>query len=246
MSFGKYKKISTFFKPLIYNVVDSKELKGRNTVNYKSLKDHVYDYLANGLLTGEIIPNEKINETVICEDLSVSRTPVREALIQLTGEGVVQNIPRKGFVVKEIDYEGMLELYKILGELDGMAAEDACHNLNPADYDTLDALVIAMDDAIKEGDFVKYLRLQNSFHQTYINKCSNSTLINVLRVLTRKLLRKAYSGDEVGTIKKILADINNEHKEMVILFRNKDSKGLRDYMKDVHWKPNTTRYDIEV
>ena len=53
---------------------------------FKTLKDHVYDYIAEQIMEGRLRPSEKINETAICEELSISRTPVREALIQLAGE----------------------------------------------------------------------------------------------------------------------------------------------------------------
>ena len=67
---------------------------------FKSLKDHVYDYIAEQILEGNLAPEEKINESVICETLKISRTPVREALIQLASEGVLKNRARKGFVVR--------------------------------------------------------------------------------------------------------------------------------------------------
>ncbi len=50
---------------------------------FKTLKDHVYDYIAEQILLGKLQPEEKINENAVCKELSISRTPVREALIQL-------------------------------------------------------------------------------------------------------------------------------------------------------------------
>ena len=66
---------------------------------YKTLKDHVYDYIAEQILEGNLIPSQRINETAISQELSVSRTPVREALIQLSCEDILENVPRKGFVL---------------------------------------------------------------------------------------------------------------------------------------------------
>ena len=80
---------------------------------YKSLKDHVYDYIARQIMDGTLKPEQKINENVICEELNISRTPVREALIQLASEGVLKNRARKGFVVRALSEEEVAELYGV-------------------------------------------------------------------------------------------------------------------------------------
>ena len=71
----------------------------------KTLKDHVYSYIAEQIRTGGMHPNQRVSETAICEALKISRTPVREALIQLTAEGVLEKQNRKGFVIKMISEE---------------------------------------------------------------------------------------------------------------------------------------------
>ena len=61
---------------------------------FKTLKDHVYDYIAEAIREGKLLPGERISENDICTELDISRTPVREALIQLAAEGVIQNKSR--------------------------------------------------------------------------------------------------------------------------------------------------------
>ena len=62
---------------------------------FKSLKDHVYEYIASLIREGRLVAEEKINENQICSELNISRTPVREALIQLAAEDVLENIRRQ-------------------------------------------------------------------------------------------------------------------------------------------------------
>ena len=69
---------------------------------FKTLKDHVYEYIEEQIMKGTLLPGERINENTICEELGISRTPVREALIQLTAEGVLETKARKGFVIKSV------------------------------------------------------------------------------------------------------------------------------------------------
>ena len=66
----------------------------------KSLSEQVYDYINRLIRTGELKNNDKIDDVALVETLGVSRTPIREALIQLTSDGLLTNKPRKGFFVK--------------------------------------------------------------------------------------------------------------------------------------------------
>lgn len=70
---------------------------------YRSLKDHVYDYIAQKIQDGTLLPNQKINEAEICKKLDISRTPTREALFQLASDNLLQYIPRRGFIVTPFD-----------------------------------------------------------------------------------------------------------------------------------------------
>ena len=81
---------------------------------FKTLKDHVYDYIAEQIMEGRLRPSEKISEAAICEELSISRTPVREALIQLAGEEILENVPRKGFIIRHVDLKEARELYEVI------------------------------------------------------------------------------------------------------------------------------------
>ena len=108
---------------------------------FKTLKDHVYEYIADQIRDGSLLPEQRVNENVICESLNISRTPVREALIQLTAEGVLENRARKGFVIKSISEKDVGEIYAVIGVLDGYAAKSSCDHLtkqDPVSYTHLD------------------------------------------------------------------------------------------------------------
>lgn len=211
---------------------------------FKSLKDHVYDYIAEGILKGTIAPNEKISENIICDELNISRTPVREALIQLTGEGVLKNLPRKGFVVTSLTHEDLQKLYIVLGQLDGLAAKYACPNLTPQDLKDLRFYIDSMDLAINSGNFEIYLQHQKAFHKIYMQKCGNAILTDVLDKLSRRLLRKSYQDDEKGETKKVLLRTNNEHRELVRLFEQGLSDEAEKFLSKTHWSPDNAHYDV--
>ena len=92
------------------------------TNEYRSLKDHVYNHIVDLIDGGTLADDHKISEQQICDALGVSRTPVREALIQLAADGYLENVPRKGFYVKRVTEDSAREIVEIIGPLDGRAA----------------------------------------------------------------------------------------------------------------------------
>lgn len=76
----------------------------------KTTKEIVYDQLKRSILSGELDPNQMMTETSLAESLHISRTPVREAVGDLTKEGLLIHIPRKGFKVRRIDEDDMEQI----------------------------------------------------------------------------------------------------------------------------------------
>ena len=144
---------------------------------FLSLKDHVYNYIADEILKGNLVPEEKINENNICQELNISRTPVREALIQLASEGVLENVPRKGFIIKSVTPKEAENIYAVIGTLDGFAASLACPFLTETHIKDMEFYIDSMDLSIKSNHYEMYYKQQETFHSIYINECQNDVLI---------------------------------------------------------------------
>lgn len=213
-------------------------------VKFKSLKDHVYDYIANEILIGKLHPEDKINESSICEELSISRTPVREALIQLASEGILDNVPRKGFIVKSMNRKDAAELYVILGYLDGLAAKLACPHLTDKMYKDMQFYINSIDLAIESKNYEMYLQQQRLFHQIYIDQCGNNTLIDEIGKLKNKFLRKSYADDEEGQTYNTLKETNAEHEVILKLLEEKKADEVFKYLAEVHWAPKKSDLDL--
>lgn len=213
---------------------------------FKTLKDHVYDYIETQIQNGSLRPNQRINEAVICEALNISRTPVREALIQLSAEGVLENTARKGFVLKAVAERDVVELYSVIGVLDGLAARLACPNLTGSDLSDMQFYIDAMDLAISSGNYQMYDRHQIIFHQLYIEKCGNNVLISTLERTRNKLLKRTYVDDPEGKLREILFATNQEHREILALFQRRDSRGLFSFLSDTHWNPAHAAFEVVV
>ncbi len=204
--------------------------------NHKSLKEHVYQYLYEKINKGNLRPNNKINENQLCKDLDVSRTPIREALIQLEDEGYIERLPRRGFIVKEISQGKIREIYEILGFLEGAAASLAIDKLTDQEIVAMSKLIARMDEAIEARRVHEYFKLQRIFHDVYITSCGNNELRDHITSLKKRFVKKAYLLHEnEDVLFKTLSKNNNEHKKILELFEKQDKAGVESYLRSVHW-----------
>lgn len=212
---------------------------------YKTLKDHVYEYISDKINDGSLKPNEKINENRISEDLGVSRTPVREALMQLASEGYLEKSPRRGFVVKEVSLERVQHLYAIIGCLEALAASLAVDRLTEEDMEKMKSILEEIDKAILDRDYVKYYKLQTEFHGVFIEAADNEELSQLLASLKKNFIRQTYITDkeQVDTLFKVVQETQTEHEEIYRLFKEKNKDKLEKYMRNIHWNVRYAKYD---
>ena len=200
-----------------------------------TLKEHVYDYIAEQISSGRLVPGEKINENSISDKLNISITPVREALFQLSAEGLLKKVPRKGFEIKHLYLEEAKETYLIIGVLDGVAVSLACPYISEQSIKDMEFYIKSMDIALESENFSMYYKLQEEFHNVYLSLCPNKSLVNLLVQLKKKFMKKTYEPEPQINLKEILLVTNNEHREIVRLIKAKNIGGLEKYLREVHW-----------
>lgn len=211
---------------------------------HSSLKDNVYAYIAGRIDSGELSAGDRVSEQAICDAMGVSRTPVREALIQLASDGYLDNLPRRGFRVRGFDRENALEVFEIMGPLDGQAAYLACPRLDDDIVAQMRFLVGSMDLAIESRLMLKYDDLQREFHYTYYHLCGNQRLIELLRQLERCFIKRDYSTVDREEAYRLLRKANDEHRRILELFEARDAAAVRDYIRDIHWNTENAQFTV--
>lgn len=211
--------------------------------HYLSLKDHVYNYISERINTGTLKPDDKINECQVSDELHISRTPVREALIQLASDGYLDNLPRKGFRVKYLNVKKAKDLYEVIGTLDGRAAAMCVNLLEDADLVKMDFLAKSMDAAIDSGLSNKYYELQMEFHNLYLELCPNKEITELLNKLKNNFIRKYYVFENPDNEFAILRETNEQHYEIIRLFSERNSSELERFIRDVHWDSSKAKFD---
>lgn len=208
----------------------------------KSLSEQVYDYIYRLIRTGELKNNDKIDDIALVETLEVSRTPIREALIQLTSDGLLTNKPRKGFFVKEQSQEEMDQAFQVIACLDCYALELAMKNADKVKLiNSLKACIDEIDLSIKEENYEKYYDWQETFHLTYQSKCGNVVLQKELHGLLRRWLRMTYYDNDKYKLFHLLPFVNDQHKAVVKSLEGNDIEEAKRILWD-HW---TREYEFE-
>ena len=92
------------------------------------LHEEVVDSLRELIMHGDLAPGTKLNERVLCEQLRISRTPLREALKYLASEGLVELLPNRGAIVAALEPARLQQIFSVLEALEALAGELAWRN----------------------------------------------------------------------------------------------------------------------
>ena len=161
-------------------------------VEHRTLPESVAAQLRELIVTQALPPGEKIEEKALCERLGVSRTPFREAMRVLAGEGLVVITPRRGFSVSTVTARDLEEAFPILGTLEALAAELACARIDGRRLAALRVLQDRMASAHAHGDLEEYFRLNEQVHRTIRETSGNDTLLAMLESFSTRVRRARY------------------------------------------------------
>ena len=106
--------------------------------NIRNAAGIAVDLIRDAILEGRIGPGDRLKEETIARDLGLSRTPVREALLLLQGEGLVESSPNRGATVRAFDADEIEEMYQLRAVLEGYAARRAAVRIRPDELQLLE------------------------------------------------------------------------------------------------------------
>ena len=150
------------------------------------VRDGVYDHLRRAVLDGEIPPGERLGEVDLGERLGVSRTPIREALMRLTQDGLLTSEANKGVRVRRLTATEAEDTYVVREELDGLAAALAAQHHTPQDAEQLKTALNTLN-AVQSDDYREQTRLDLTFHRIIAQASHNAALIDLCRDLEQRI-----------------------------------------------------------
>ncbi len=129
-------------------------------------------------------------ESELADRLGMSRTPVREALLRLEAQGLVEVRPRKGVRIKPLSPADMAEIYDILTELESLAAANAAEqNLAEGDLNLLSSAIQEMQNALDKGDREGWATADDQFHQELTRLGGNARIVGISSMLADQVRR---------------------------------------------------------
>ena len=144
-----------------------------------SLSNLAYDAILKSILSNAMRPDEIYNEMALAKDLGISRTPVREALLELSVQGLVTFLPRKGIVINRFTENDVDEIFEIRRAIDSTAVEKLASVHPPPDTRLLWKSIKQQNDAVKKNDHWKYLRADRDFHIALSKLTGNQRLVAI-------------------------------------------------------------------
>jgi DNA-binding GntR family transcriptional regulator len=207
-------------------------MHGKPILNIKSLKEQVYEYLREQMRRGEIMPGSAIDMEETSKKLGVSKTPLRDALLQLEMEEFVTILPRRMVVVNSLTKRDIRNYYEIIGSLESMAMLKAFDRLKASDIEAMQKLNAGMKAAIAANDFDLYYERNLAFHNTFLNLCDNDSLVKLVNNLKKRLYDFPRPK---GFVKEWEESSILEHQALIDLLRKGRAQEAANHIRDVHW-----------
>ena len=157
--------------------------------NPVSIREKVYEYIRNRILSGKITPSTRMVETQLANEIGTSRTPVREALHVLEMEGLLEAIPRVGYQVKELKWEDVEEICEIRAVNEILACRWAMQRITPDDLKSIEDNLTLAEAEIKEGHPESFVERDAEFHELLVKASGSERLLELCSMLRRHMLR---------------------------------------------------------
>ena len=145
-----------------------------------ALAEQAYVRLREAILDRSLPPGTRLSVPAVARRLGVSRSPAREAIARIAGDGLATLVPRKGAVVASITPADLLEIYELREVLEGLAARLAAERASADALAELDDLVARHRAAIEAGDVAGHMELDQAFHRAIRVAAGNGRLLEPL------------------------------------------------------------------
>ncbi len=202
-------------------------MSGAKRSNAQQLRDSLEDDIINGRRA----PGERLDPEALARQFNVSRTPIREAIQQLTASGLVTVSPKKGTFVAKVGITQLIEMFEVMAELEGMCGRLAARRITAEELAELREALSRCDTAAQRGDPDEYYYENERFHHCVYQASHNSFLAAEAHQLKQRL--KPYRRLQLQVRHRIGSSLS-EHGEIVEAIESGDAaraeRALREHV----------------
>lgn len=165
------------------------------------VSDRIREEIESQLLGGTLLPGDQVDEGELAARYEVSRTPVREALLQLQAQGLLTSLSRGGMVVAKMDVQQLLSMWELLAELESLCARYACERMSPEEREALSQLHEDTLPIVDANDELGWQEANLAFHEMLYKGSRNPYLRQeILRMRTKTGAYRRHAFGAVGRI----------------------------------------------
>jgi DNA-binding GntR family transcriptional regulator len=164
-------------------------LQGTARKSRTSYAEWAYRQIRDAIIWWELQPRELISENRLAEKLHISRTPVREALLRLEREDLVEIEPQRGAFVAPIRVEEVLQARLVREVLEVTAVREGFERIGARELAAMERAIADQEEAASAGDFRAFVDADEAFHQVILDAARNEKLKGVVAQMQLHLLR---------------------------------------------------------
>lgn len=201
----------------------------------KPLREQVCEYLKGEIAEKRIKQGESINLRQLSQELKISITPLRDALLQLEGQGMVTILPRRGIILREFTLKDVQNYYDIMSVLECHALETAMDKLTESHVSIMRELNKKNREVAASGFYYECRPLNKAFHSVYLDLSQNNYISTLWNDLSSRLYYCPTNIVHTFEWEQICCD---QHDDLVNALEQMDLEQACQCIKDSHWSYN--------
>ncbi len=193
------------------------------SINRKeSLSTLAYQSIKDAIMSGELEPGQSLKEEDLSKQLSISRTPVREALKQLSYEQLVEKSHSHNYLVSSISVEDIRETLELRGILETYCMEKCVQNIKKTELTKLKRIFKKQQKAVEKEDYNSFLDYESAFHQIIISAAKNHYIEEMMERIANLQRRFLILS---GSLSIDCESAMKEHEQMIKALESKNETG---------------------
>ena len=208
-----------------YTISEVRMLGKKTKTTNETIKNYVYNILKENIISARLKPGAQVSEQELADKLEVSRTPVREALIHLHQEELVEIIPQKGTYISKINEQSVEESRYMREILEVEITKLATENFSESYMFLLEENLHSQELCLKQKNYEKLFQYDNEFHRIIYEGTNKMRIWDSIQNISGQLNRVRILGLTLDS-EEIWNLVYNEHKEIFNKIKNHEKEGL--------------------
>lgn len=215
------------------SLIDAETVPNFSFSSGMPLGTQVYKYLRELLRREVLKPGASVQTGTLANQLGVSKTPLRDALIQLQTEGFLSILPQRGVVINTLDARELREIVEVLGGLESKAIILAFPRIEAKHLGLMKDINAELFDLLPHGNEVyrEYNRLNIKFHDVFVSLCGNEFMLNQIRTLKERMYH--FPDRDYGDAWRLMNA--EEHQQIIEFIESGSTRDAADFLRDIHW-----------